>query len=146
MSDHALLGSWRLVTWESIAEDDGEVSRPMGETPEGLLSYTAEGRMLVLIGRSDRPRSSDDDFFGGSTAERAAAAESFVAYGGRFEVAGDDVLHHVELSLFPNWVGSTQRRTMVFGADGDTLELTSPPFVLGSVLRTQRLRWSRIRG
>jgi hypothetical protein len=28
--------------------------------------------------------------------------ESFVAYAGRYSFRGDRVIHHVELSLFPN--------------------------------------------
>jgi hypothetical protein len=33
-----------------------------------------------------------------------------VAYAGRYSFLGDHVIHHVELSLFPNWVGSDQER------------------------------------
>jgi hypothetical protein len=36
--------------------------------------------------------------------------EDFVAYAGRYSFHGDRVVHHVELSLFPNWVGSDQER------------------------------------
>jgi hypothetical protein len=32
--------------------------------------------------------------------------EGFVAYAGRYSFHGDRVIHHVELSLFPNWVDS----------------------------------------
>jgi hypothetical protein len=35
-----------------------------------------------------------------------------VAYAGRYSLHGDRVVHHVELSLFPNWVGTDQMRSV----------------------------------
>ena len=48
------------------------------------------------------------DLLGGSTAEKAGAAETYVSYCGRYEFHGPTVLHHVDLSFFPNWVGVTR--------------------------------------
>jgi hypothetical protein len=42
------------------------------------------------------------DLLGGSTQEKAQATETYVSYCGRYEFRGDTVIHHVELSLFPN--------------------------------------------
>jgi hypothetical protein len=44
--------------------------------------------------------------------------EGFVAYGGRYSFSGDRVIHHVEMSLFPNWVGSDQERTVSLTGTG----------------------------
>jgi hypothetical protein len=46
---HPLLGGWRLRSWVSIADDGSEVL-PMGETPDGLLTYTADGTMIGIMG------------------------------------------------------------------------------------------------
>jgi len=140
-----LVGSWRLRRWVAIA-DDGSESLPMGEEPEALLVYSGDGTMLVLMAQEDRPRIDSDDVTGGTPAERAEAFSSFIAYGGPFEVEGDVVSHHVEMSLFPNWVGTVQRRRFELDAAARRLTLTSPPVTLGGATRIQRLTWERLAG
>jgi hypothetical protein len=49
-----------------------------------------------------------------------------MAYCGRYEVHGDHVVHHIEQSLFPNWVGTSQKRFIEL--EGDRLTLTTDPF------------------
>jgi Lipocalin-like domain len=105
----ALVGGWRLVSWENRAAD-GQVTYPMGTDPIGYLLYTADGRFSITISRRGRARSAAGDLLGGTTEEQARAVEGFVAYAGRYSFHGDRVIHHVELSLFPNWVGSDQDR------------------------------------
>lgn len=142
--DHPLVGSWRLRRWVSIA-DDGAESLPMGDAPDGLLVYAGDGTMIALMGPSDRPRFDSDDLTGGTDDERARGFATFVAYGGPFEIDGDTVLHHVEMSLFPNWIGTVQRRRWELDAPGRRLTLTSPPVTLGGATRIQRLTWERAR-
>jgi hypothetical protein len=138
-----LVGGWRLRSWVSIT-DGGDEAYPMGDAPDGLLAYTAGGTMVGIMGPGDRPRFSTDDVTGGTPEEQAAAFATFIAYGGRFAVDGDTVIHTVETSLFPNWIGTEQRRRFELSDDGRTLTVTTPPIVLGGTRRTQRLVWSRI--
>ena len=107
VSNHRLVGGWRLARWVAIA-DDGSETFPMGEAPDGLLDYSADGTMVTIMSRGDRVRFAGDDVTGGSEAERASAFASCIAYGGRYEVSEDTVIHQVETSLFPNWVGTEQ--------------------------------------
>jgi hypothetical protein len=81
------------------------------------------------------------DLLSGSTAEKARAAETYVSYCGRYELHGETVLHHVELSLFPNWVGVTQERLVRIS--GDRLTLSTRPLVLQGRQRTAHLLWER---
>ena len=140
--DDRLVGGWRLSDWVSI-EDDGSETFPMGQAPAGLLAYSADGTMVALMGRSDRARFAGDDVTGGTDVERASAFASFIGYGGRYEVSDDTVIHHVEMSLFPNWVGTEQRRQWEVDPSGRHLTLTSPPLLIGGTRRIQRLRWER---
>ena len=137
-----LVGTWRLLTWVSEGED-GDL-HPMGETPEGILVYTPGGTMITTIGAPGRPAIEGGDMQAGPVDARLAAMSSFVAYSGSFHVEGDDVVHDVTMSLFPNWVGSAQRRHVRLSADGRSLELSSDPFVLRGRLGTQRLTWERV--
>lgn len=67
---------------------------------------------------------------------------TYISYAGTYEVHEDYVLHHIEVSLFPNWVGGTQKR--FFERDGDRLTLISPPIVLQDQSVTYHLVWQKV--
>jgi hypothetical protein len=139
-----LVGTWELIAWTSEGEDG--VLHPMGEDPEGVLVYTSDGTMITTIGRRQRPAIDGGDLLSGPLEQRLDAMETFIAYAGTFRVDGGDVLHDVAMSLFPNWIGTTQRRHVAIDADGDELVLSADPFVLRGRLSTQRLTWRRVAG
>jgi hypothetical protein len=137
----ALVGAWQLRSWENQA-DDGRVTYPMGTDALGSLLYTADGRFSVLISRAGRVRFAAGDLLGGTTEEQARAVEGFVAYAGRYSFHGDRVVHHVELSLFPNWVGTDQERSVE--RTGDRLTLSASPLLLAGPQQVPRLVWERV--
>jgi len=138
-----LIGAWRLRHWVALA-DDGSESQPMGQEPDGLLVYSGDATMITVLGPSERPRFESDDVTGGTDEERVRAFATYVAYGGSYEVDGDMVSHQVETSLFPNWIGTVQRRRWEVDEPGRRLTLTSPPVALGGATRIQRLSWERV--
>ncbi len=97
--------------------------------------------MTVTLVGADRESLSTDDVLGGSEAERAEAYSSYIAYCGTYEVEGNVVIHRVQMSLFPNWVGSAQER--YFELSGDELVLRSVPVEVGGRLVVSELRWIR---
>ena len=109
----------------------------------GYIMYGPDGYMSVSIARPGRAVFAAEDLFGGSSGERALAAETYVSYCGTYEFRGETVVHFVELSLFPNWVGAQQERLVEVA--GDRLVLSTRPILLGGVLRTARLVWERAR-
>jgi hypothetical protein len=137
-----LVGTWRLRSWRSEGTDG--IVHPMGEAPEGVLVYTPDGTMITTIGRSDRAPIDGGDMLAGPVDQRLDAFSTFAAYAGTFHVDGGDVVHQVTMSLFPNWVGTTQRRHVALSADGRELELSADPFLLRGRLSTQRLAWERV--
>ena len=128
------------MSW-SAGTSDGAVTHPLGERADGSILYTPRGWMTVTFVRADRASLSTDDVLGGSEAERAEAYSSYVAYCGTYEVEGNVVIHRVQMSLFPNWVGSEQKR--YFELAGDELVLRSPPVEIGGQLVVSELRWIR---
>jgi Lipocalin-like domain len=137
----ALVGAWRLVSWENRAVD-GQITYPMGADARGYLLYTADGRFSVMISRAGRAGFTGGDLLGGTSEEKARALEGFVAYGGRYTFHGDRVVHHVELSLFPNWVGTEQERWVELA--GDRLTLSATPLLLAGKQQVPRLVWERV--
>ena len=117
MSD--LTGVWRLMEFE-LTTADGKTSRPYGDKPDGRLVYTSGGVMTAHLGRGDRPAFAK---LGETNAERALGAlRTHFSYSGRYRIEDDQVLHDVDISISPDWVGATKARRISF--DGEILVLT----------------------
>jgi hypothetical protein len=140
----ALVGTWRLVSYEAGGVDDDEIVRPFGEQPIGLIMYSADGYMSAQIARPDRPLFDADRFEAGQPEELAEAARNYLAYAGPFRVPdGTTVVHEVMLSLFPNWMGGAQLR--VAQLDGKVLQLALvTPVQIWGKLRTGVLTWEHV--
>ena len=139
-----LVGAWVLEAYE--AEDaDGIVRQPFGPAPVGLLVYGADGRMAVQVMDPRRPRWERRVAEAERRAQMTAGADGYIAYAGRYEVEADGgaptIVHHVEISLVPNWVGRAQRREAVL--DGDRLRLTAEPPEVAGRTTIPRLMWRR---
>ena len=119
----ALIGTWRLVSCES-RNAAGEVRYPYGERPAGYLTYTPDGFMFGTLSARDRRPFASDGPIRGTPDEWATAGREYLAYCGRYSIHGDTVTHHVELSLFPNWIGGDQQRFVHL--DGDRLTISTP--------------------
>lgn len=144
LSPAELVGTWRLVSWIS-AGDDG-VQTPMGEDAEGVVVYTSDGTMITTIGRAARPPIDGTDMHGGPVEQRLEAQATFIAYSGTFRIDGGDVVHDVTMSLYPNWVGTSQRRHVNLSEDGNELTLSSDPFAVRGRVGRHVLTWRRVGG
>lgn len=140
MATNLLVGTWKLVSFE-VRSDDGGVSYPFGPDAGGQLIYSADGYMSWVVTRPNRPSFASDDLRGGTTDEKAAAMDTYLSYGGRYEIRDDRVIHHVAFSLFPNWVGGTQERLFAF--EGEHLLLSAPPVVSRGKTKTVVITWKR---
>lgn len=100
----ALVGTWKLMSFDMELQATGEHIQPMGKMPTGYLSFTGDGRMAVVItGEGRKP--------GTSEADRAALFSSLIAYTGSYRVEGDKWITSVDASWNPAWVGTEQPRT-----------------------------------
>jgi hypothetical protein len=139
-SVNPLLGAWRLVSCDTRA-DDGVIDYPLGRDAVGLLIYTHDGHMSVSIARAMRQPFAAGDLLGGTGDEKASALDSYISYCGRYERRGESVVHHVEMSLFPNWTGRDQERRVEL--DGERLTLEAPPFIIKGTEQRAFLVWER---
>jgi len=117
-----LLGTWKLVS--VVGEDltTGEKSDFFGPSPAGYISYTPDGRMMVINVRSDRKRPAGTR----PTPEEAADLfQSVLAYGGDYTIEGNEITHHVDISWNEVWTGTKQTRAFRF--DGDRVHLSTKP-------------------
>lgn len=136
-----LAGSWRLLRWD-YAIDGEHRGFPMGEDAGGQIIYAADGNMSAILTQANRSPFGQPQFHQASVEERDAAALSYVSYGGTYDLSGDQVVHHVEFALFPDWVGTDLIRVVSW--DGDNLVLTALPEVSRSGKSVvNRLFWER---
>ena len=135
-----IVGSWRLLSCEH-RRADGVVELPFGPKPNGRIVYLAEGRMIVLITDPARPLARLPQFFEASDSELANAARGCVAYSGRWKIRGNEVVHDVEQSMFPNWAGNPLVRAFKKGENLLTLSTTT--FLIHGLEYTAVLVWER---
>jgi hypothetical protein len=117
------IGVWKLVSCESKDKTSGEVRYPYGKNPVGRITYDAAGRMSAQLMNPGRKmvggppsRSSRTSIREASLDDMREILNGFMAYYGTFDVdeAARTVIHHVQASLLPSWVGSDQRRQYEF--------------------------------
>jgi hypothetical protein len=142
MTPNPLIGTWRLVSWENRSLVDGQISYPLGKDAAGYIMYNQDGYMFVAIMGPNRLKFAANDLLSGTPEEEAQAEETYVSYCGQYDFDGDKVVHHVELSLFPNWVGVDQERLVELA--GNRLTLSTPPILLRGIQQTAHLIWERV--
>jgi len=123
----------------------GAVFHPWGTDVRGRLTYDSAGHVSLQIAKVGRERFASDDLETGTPAEIRCAWDSYHAWFGRFTVGLDEqsVIHHIEASLFPNWVGVDQMRLVTLEDDG--LVLRSKPMPYGGEPVEFLTRWVRSR-
>jgi len=105
-----ILGRWGIVEWVQ-RYDDGMEKYPLGRKLEGFIQYDSDRMFCFLSSARRKPLSGGQ--WTSPDAEKAAAYASCLAYSGTYEIAGDDVLHGVDLSLYPpSLSGNAERNTV----------------------------------
>ena len=137
-----VVGSWKLVSVTSTTADGKRNPAPYGPHPSGALHYSADGRMMLMLSYSDRPRLSGADRVAAPAAERAQAFATFLGYAGRYSIADGKITHRIEVSSYENWVGTDLVR--ILRVDGRRLTLLTPPVSVNGGAQTIELTWERV--
>src|SRR5262245_47205212 len=138
------IGTWKLVSWK-IEQADGEVTdSPLGSNPLGWIMYQSGGRMCVALMRPNRPKFASNNLVEATPEEIKAGFEGYMGYCGSYEVNEEErfVIHHLQLSWFPNWIGTDQKRYFEF--TGNQLMLKTPPVTFLGAAQVHRLIWERL--
>lgn len=141
MIQNQFVGTWRLVSYE-LRGADGQLSYPYGPDTVGYLMYLPDGYMSVVIMSANRPKFAASDIMSGNIEERATAAKTYISYCGKYEIQGNKVIHHIEASLFPNWIAINQDRFFEFTAEN--LSLSTTPILVNGQQQTAHLIWERV--
>ena len=108
-----IVGTWNFVVAE-VTAPDGKKSFPFGETPRGILIFTADGRFAQIHVASDVPRIASNNRMTGTPEEYAGIMRRSLSVFGTWTVdeANKTVTYNIVSSSFPNWEGEAQTRTI----------------------------------
>jgi len=138
----SVVGTWKLLSVSATTEKD-DVDKPiLGQTPSGLLTYTAEGRMTAIISDAGRKPLSIADRVAAPAAERAEAYSTFMAYAGRYTFTCDKVVTHVEVASLQNWVNTDQTRFVT--VQGNRMHVRNTPMLRAGNMVNIQSEWERL--
>ncbi|MEZ4268235.1 MAG: lipocalin-like domain-containing protein [Myxococcota bacterium] len=137
-----LLGAWELCAW-TCTRDGAAHGAPFGETPRGMLVYSADGHMAAVLGRGDAPPTGAVTLAAAPVEAQARAAASTVAYAGSWELDEGRVSHQVRVALHPDQVGSRLVRLAELDALGQLVLETAPERTRSGHVVVNRLVWRR---
>jgi hypothetical protein len=117
-----LIGTWSLVSYDSIAAD-GTKKAVFGAGPKGYLMLDAGGRFTYILVDMSRAKWKGADRTQTTVDEYAAAAKGLVAQFGTWSAdeASKTFVRKVEGALNPGLPGVEQKLTLGFSADEITL-------------------------
>jgi Lipocalin-like domain len=108
-----IVGTWDFVLAE-VTAPDGKVSYPFGESPKGILIFTADGRFAQVHVASDLPRIASNNRLTGTPEEYGAIMRRSLSVFGTYTVDENrkTVTYKIVSSSYPNWEGEAQTRTI----------------------------------
>jgi hypothetical protein len=108
-----LVGTWDFVVAE-VTAPDGRKSFPFGESPKGILIFTADGRFAQMHVAGDVPRIASNNRLTGTPEEYQAIMRRSLSVFGTYTVDEErkTVTYRIVSGSFPNWEGEAQTRTI----------------------------------
>jgi hypothetical protein len=108
-----LVGTWNFVVAE-VTAPDGKKSFPFGETPKGILIFTADGHFAQIHVASDVPKIASNNRLTATPEEYAAIMRHSLSVFGTYTVdeTNRTVTYTIVSSSFPNWEGEAQTRAI----------------------------------
>jgi opacity protein-like surface antigen len=108
-----IVGTWNFVVAE-VTAPDGKKSFPFGETPKGILIFTADGRFAQIHVAGDVPKIASNNRLTATPEEYAGIMRRSLSVFGTWTVdeTKKTVTYNIVSSSFPNWEGEAQTRTI----------------------------------
>ena len=117
-----ILGNWKMMSWQVEDLASGEIRDALGPDPHGYITYTPDGRVIVLILKASRPKPAA---LVPTYEEKLALYESMFAYAGTYTVDAEKVVHYIDMSWNQSWTGTSQIRFLRL--EGDRLTYLGAP-------------------
>jgi hypothetical protein len=108
-----IIGTWNIVVAE-VAAPDGKKSLPFGETPKGVLIFTADGHFAQIHVASDVPKIASGNRLTGTPEQYTAIMRRSISVFGDYSVNEEKkmVTFKIVSATYPNWQGEAQERSI----------------------------------
>jgi len=122
--DKNLVGAWTIVS--ITYEQNGKTTEPYGANVRGTQVFGADGRFAVVVTRADLPKVASNNRETATAEEAVKIVHGSIGYFGSYttNAADNSVTVQIEGATFPNWVGTSQKRT--YTISGDEMHLINP--------------------
>ena len=132
-------------TLKSVAGTYTLVTNPsFGDKPRGMMILAPDGRYVNIVGRATLPKIASGARIKGTPEENKMVVDSTIAHYGHYTIddGGKTLTMNIEMSTFPNWDGTTQKRPLK--VSGDQLSYTVPTPSTGGGTPVE-IVWKRIK-
>jgi hypothetical protein len=122
--DKNLIGAWNIV---SITYQQGDkTTEPYGRNVKGTQVFDANGRFAIVVTNGDLPKVASNNRETATAEESQKIVHGSIGYFGSYttNAADNSVTVQIEGATFPNWVGTSQKRT--YTISGDEMKLINP--------------------
>lgn len=140
-----LIGSWKLLSYIEITTDGADSFFPLSNKASGILIYSADGYMSVMISGMTHPNEKQNKTEYTSLRTFANQKSEFLAFSGTYTVDNRNatVTHNVFKALSSKLEGKDVERRIDF--EGDILYLKSirPVFSNGKLVNSY-MTWQRL--
>lgn len=142
-SRETFVGAWKLASLEFHETNGGGVR---AVEANGRLTYDTQGNMTAQMFYPGRPKFAANDAFNPTPEEALAAFAGSTAYFGTYTVDNEQqvIVHHVEDSVYPNYIGQHLRRKFRFDHNGQRVTVSTEPVILDGQQVIVSLVWERI--
>lgn len=129
MAERNIVGVWRLASTRATDPQGHQVGVPFGPRGMGLVTFTADGRMMSVLvdGRASLPE---------------GTPRQYSSYCGNYTFDGSTLTTHVDANCDPMRFTAPPIRKIRF--DGQRMILTPPPAKVDGVEVTRELTWERV--
>ena len=135
------LGTWILLSMESVDLETNEKHDLLGVHPGGYLTYGADCRMSAILVKESRQRPAS---LVATDAESVDLYRGMMAYAGSYTIDGNTITQHIEASW--NQYGVDTTEIDQFSIDGKSLYVRTGPNkspLTGRSSRTEYI-WTRV--
>jgi len=112
----ALVGVWKLVSYDVEFKDGSPSMKLFGENPPGYIIFTANGRMMAVLEAADRKSPT-------TVEDRANLISSMGAYSGTYRLEGNKWITTVDVAWFPSYRTEQARE---YKLEGERLTVSTP--------------------
>ena len=137
---HPIVGAWKLKSFTELDVGTNATSHPMGRNARATVIYTSSGHVATIFAAEGRNPATTIPI---AAIEAAHLFQTMVAFAGRYETKGNELIYYPEITWNEEWNGTTQVRH--FEIKDDVLTVRSLPAknILGDAMPIMSMTWER---